>query len=377
MSGVPAYIFRQVLGPLIFFSFALVGVAWLSQSLRMLDIVINQSQSAATYLYLTILALPQVVGLLLPFALAIAVIYALNRLYVESELVVIWAAGFNRWAVVWPVLAVAVLTTIAAYITNLMIMPAGMREVKDRVFEIRADLVNTFVREGAFTNPIAGLTVYVSENNAGGDIRGILVHDARNAKSIATYMAQRGLLANTPVGPRLIMYKGNSQWLEGGNGNLRMMGFEKYTFDLGQFDKTRDETSRESSERYIGELLYPEKTVSDKTRRKFYSEAHSRLSGPLYCIVFALIGVYALVGGTFNRRGYSGRIALACGAILAARLPGFGFQQLTSSMPDAAITMYVWPTLWILGLLVLLSIPQLELLKSPGSKPSLTGPTTP
>ncbi len=369
MSGLSAYIFRQVLGPLIFFTFALVGVAWLSQSLRMLDLVINQSQSALTYLYLTVLALPQVIGLLLPFALVIAVIYALNRLYVENELVVIWAAGFNRWAVIWPVLAVALLATIAAYVTNLMIMPAGMREVKDRVFEIRADLVNTFVREGAFTNPANGLTVYVSENNSNGDIRGILVHDARNPKGIATYMAERGLLANTPVGPRLIMTNGNVQWLEGGAGKLKVLNFEKYTFDLNQFDKPRDESSRESSERYIGELLNPEKSVSEKTRKKFYSEAHNRLSGPLYCLVFALIGVYSLVGGNFNRKGYGGRIALACVAVIAARLPGFGFQLLTNNTPDAAITMYIWPALWIGGLMFVLSVPRFELLKP--AKPRL------
>ena len=369
MSGLSAYIFRQVLGPLIFFTFALVGVAWLSQSLRMLDLVINQSQSALTYLYLTVLALPQVIGLLLPFALVIAVIYALNRLYVENELVVIWAAGFNRWAVIWPVLAVALLATIAAYVTNLMIMPAGMREVKDRVFEIRADLVNTFVREGAFTNPANGLTVYVSENNSNGDIRGILVHDARNPKGIATYMAERGLLANTPVGPRLIMTNGNVQWLEGGAGKLKVLNFEKYTFDLNQFDKPRDESSRESSERYIGELLNPEKSVSEKTRKKFYSEAHNRLSGPLYCLVFALIGVYSLVGGNFNRKGYGGRIALACVAVIAARLPGFGFQLLTNNSPDAAIAMYIWPALWIGGLMFVLSVPRFELLKP--AKPRL------
>lgn len=369
MSGLSAYIFRQVLGPLIFFTFALTGVAWLSQSLRMLDLVINQSQSALTYLYLTLLALPQVVGLLLPFALVIAVIYALNRLYVENELVVIWAAGFNRWAVIWPVLAVAVLATVAAYFTNLIVMPAGMREVKDRVFEIRADLVNTFVREGAFTNPASGLTVYVSENNSNGDIRGILVHDARNPKGIATYMAERGMLANTPMGPRLIMTNGNVQWLEGGAGKLKVLNFEKYTFDLNQFDKPRDESSRESSERYIGELLNPEKRVSEKTRRKFFSEAHNRLSGPLYCLVFALIGVYSLVGGNFNRRGYGGRIALACIAVIAARLPGFGLQLLTNSTPDAAIAMYVWPALWIGGLLFVLSVPRFELLKP--AKPRL------
>jgi len=369
MSGIPGYMFRQVGGPLLFFTFVLTGVIWLSQSLRMLDLVINQSQSAATYLYLTVLALPQLMGLILPFALFLAVLYALNRLYAESELVVIWAAGFSRWVVAGPVLVIAVIATVVAYTFNLVVMPAGMREMKDRVFEIRADLVNTFVREGAFTNPLDGLTVYVGENNVGGDIRGILVHDARNPKGIATYMAQRGLLANTPLGPRLIMFQGNVQWLEGGEGRLKILDFEKYTFDLGQFDKQRDLTAREASERYLGELLNPEKTVNDKQRRKYFSEAHNRLTGPLYCLVFALIGVVALVGGTFNRRGYGGRIALAMGAVLAARLPGFGFQQLTNATPDAAIFMYIWPLLWIAGMLFILSVPSFELLKRGSVEP--------
>lgn len=362
MSGISSYIFRQIGGPLLFFTFVLTGVVWLSQSLRMLDLVINQSQSALTYLYLTMLALPQLMALILPFALFCAVLYALNRLYVESELVVIWAAGFSRWAVAGPVLVIAVGTTIVGYFFSLVVMPAGMREMKDRVFEIRADLVNTFVREGAFTNPISGLTVYVSQNS-GGDIRGILVHDARNPKGIATYMAERGVLANTPAGPRLIMYKGNAQWVEGGEGRLKILDFEKHTFDLGQFDKQRDPLAREASEQYISELLNPPKTVNDKQRRKYFSEAHNRLTGPLYCIVFALIGVVALIGGNFNRRGYAGRIAMAMGAVLAARLPGFAFQQWTNASPDAVPLMYIWPLLWIFGLLLFLSVPGLEMLR--------------
>src|SRR6185295_6024513 len=278
----------------------------------------------------------------LPFALFCAVLYALNRLYTESELVVIWAAGFSRWAVAGPVLFVAFATTIVAYLFNLYFMPAGMREMKDRVFEIRADLVNTFVREGAFTSPVDGLTVYVGERT-GGQIKGILVHDARNPKSVATYMAQQGTLATTPQGPRLIMDNGNVQWLEGGEGRLKILNFEKYTFDLGQFDKQRDTSAREASERYLDELLHPEAGLSVNQRKKYYAEAHNRLSSPLYCIVFALIGVTALVSGTFNRRGYGGRIALAMLAVLAARLPGFALQRTVDASPDLAFVMYLWP----------------------------------
>ena len=359
MSGIPAYIFRQIGGPLLFFTFVLTGVVWLSQSLRMLDLVINQSQSVLTYIYLTLLALPSLMALILPFALFCAVLYALNRLYTESELVVIWAAGFSRWAVAGPVLLIAVATTLVAYLFNLYFMPAGMREMKDRVFEIRADLVNTFVREGAFTSPVEGLTVYVGERN-GGQIKGILVHDARSPKNIATYMAQRGTLATTPQGPRLIMDNGNVQWLEGGEGRLKILNFEKYTFDLSQFDKQRDASARDASERYLGELLHPEGSLNANQRSKYYAEAHNRLSTPLYCLVFALIGVTALVSGTFNRRGYGGRIALSMLAVLAARLPGFALLRLVDSSPGMAFVLYLWPMLWIVALTALLSISSLE-----------------
>jgi lipopolysaccharide export system permease protein len=249
---------------------------------------------------------------------------------------------------------------------NLYFMPAGMREMKDRVFEIRADLVNTFVREGAFTSPVDGLTVYVGERS-GSEISGILVHDARNPRSVATYMAQKGTLATTPQGPRLIMANGNVQWLEGGAGRLKILNFEKYTFDLGQFDKQRNAQTREASERYLSELLRPEASLNEKTRAKYVAEAHNRLSAPLYCIVFALIGVMALVGGNFNRRGYGGRIALAMGAVLAARLPGFAFQRLATSTAEVSFLMYLWPALWMVALMALLSIPAFERFRPRGN----------
>ena len=340
MSGVSTYILRQVGGPVLFFAFVLTMIIWLSQSLRMLDLVVDQSQSVGTYILITALIMPQIISLVLPFAVFCGVLYALNRLYSESELIVIWATGFSQWSVAGPVLLIAAAAAAVCFALNLIVMPAGMREMKDRVFEIRTELVNTFVREGAFTTPLPGLTVYVTEANPGGDIRGILIHDARSAKTTVTYMAQRGLLANTPLGPRLIMFKGNVQWLEDGPSKLKMLDFEKYTFDLGQYDKKTRIAPRDASERYLTELLMPEAAASTDQRRKYFADAHGRLSSPLYCVVLALIATLALLGGSFNRRGYGGRIGLAMGTLLIARIPGFLLQQLTSSTPSLAILMY-------------------------------------
>ncbi|HAH09332.1 MAG TPA: hypothetical protein DCL48_04440, partial [Alphaproteobacteria bacterium] len=284
-----------------------------------------------------------------PFAIFCGVLYALNRLYLESELVVLSAAGYSRWAIASPVMIMCLACVAISYLLNLFLMPLGMREVKDRVFEIRADLINTFIKEGAFTTPIKGLTVYVGERSSG-EIRGLLVHDARKEKNVVTYLAQKGVLANTPEGPRLIMFNGNIQWRDSGPHGLKILNFDKYTFDLGQLDKQRTASQRESSERYLSELLYPTGNVSDKERRRFFADAHERLSAPLYCLVFGLIGVLAVIGGKFDRRGYAGRVAIAIVAVLAARLPAFGLLSVVRSSSDAWPLLYVWPLLWIAAL---------------------------
>ena len=47
-------------------------------------------------------------------------------------------------------------------------------------------------------------------------------------------------------------------------------------------------------------------------------------------------------------------------------LPGFGLQQVTNATPDAAILMYIWPAVWIVGLLFVLLLPRFEMLNPGG-----------
>lgn len=46
--------------------------------------------------------------------------------------------------------------------------------------------------------------------------------------------------------------------------------------------------------------------------------------------------------------------------MLVARVPGYLFQQLMNTTPAAAILMYVWPTIWIAGLLFSLDWPRMK-----------------
>src|SRR5678815_2393912 len=86
MRLIDRYLLRQLLGPTLLATAALTAVALLSQSLSGLDYIVNQRQSAVVFLKITLLAMPQLTNLILPVAVFVAALVALNRLHTEQEL---------------------------------------------------------------------------------------------------------------------------------------------------------------------------------------------------------------------------------------------------------------------------------------------------
>ncbi len=347
MSVLFKYMFRQVSMPFLFFTGILTMMIWLTQSLGMLDLIINGGQSFATFFYLVILVLPSMLTVILPVALFCGILYGLNRFYSDSEIVVMWSSGISRWRLLAPVLAVAVLVTLANFAMSLWLMPLGYRNMKDRIYEIRSDLAASFIREGEFTSKIKGLTVYIATAPSGGDLEGILVHDSRRPDRPRTYLAERGVFLRTPEGPRLVMHKGEVQEMADRDGRLQVLRFDSTILDLGEFE-TASGTARvrkDLSELYLTELFFPKEAgkLDTNTLTRFLAEGHSRLATPLFCVCFALIAFIAVICGTFTRRGYAARIVAAMAMVVALRMLGFAAQSVASTTPALNALQYAVP----------------------------------
>ena len=347
MSRLSIYVLKQLVGPTAIFAFLLTAVVWLTQSLRLLDLVINRGQSAPTFLYLTILILPSLLVIILPIAFFAGALYGLSKLNSDSELAVMSAAGFSRAQLALPVFIAASIVMALTYLCGLYLMPVGQRAMADKVLDIRADIGAALLNEGEFNTPAKGLTVFIRELDPNGQIRGALVHDGRNAKRPITYLAERGVLAQTPAGARLIMFDGTIEQSEAGGSRLSMLKFKSYVFNLDQFS-TRPETPlRATSERYLGELLWPERAerLSPKLRRAYFVEAHNRLAAPLYCLAFALVALAAVTRGRRARGAQILRLVAATVAVASLRVAGYGTQGLASDHPAFTFLFYVIPVL--------------------------------
>lgn len=340
------YIFNETAWPFAFFLGALAAIVWLSQSLRYVSVIVDQGQSAGTFLYLIVLMLPSLLIFTLPVALLFAAFYSLYRLQTDSELIVMAASGRSRYAIAWPLVALAAIACVAHFAVNLYLMPLGQRTLKDRMFQIRGDLVTNILREGQFTTPSDGLTVYVRERDDSGTAKGILVHDNRDAEKAVTYLAESGQIIPSDAGPRFVLMNGNVQRVEA-PGRIQSLIFDRYVIDLQPFQKEERDMARGVQERYLDELFNPP-DAANLTQQRIQilaAEGHERLSSPLYAFTFVLIAAAAVASTGSARRSVALRITLAAFICLAFRLAGMGAEGIVARNPGLWFVLYLVPLL--------------------------------
>ncbi|MDP3853221.1 LPS export ABC transporter permease LptF [Phenylobacterium sp.] len=344
MPLIDRYLFRQLLGPTVLATAALTAVALLSQSLSALDIIVSQRQSALVFAKVTLLALPQLLNMVLPIAVFVAGLVALNRLHTEQEIVVCFAGGMSRWRVISPALRLASIITVLALAMNLWIQPAASREMRQTLFNVRTDLASTLIREGEFTAPAPGLTVYAQTVDGTGLIHNLFIHQEKDGGGATTYTADTGRLAKRGDKPVLVMQKGSNQEFSDA-GVLNYLSFDEYIFDLSPFMATGEMIHYKPSDRYLHELLFPDLQQSweQRNRLKLMAEGHNRLASPLYNIALMAMALSAIIGGGFSRMGYGKRIATIGGAAVGVRILGFVVQAGAESAAWLNLLQYAVP----------------------------------
>jgi len=351
------YVLGQLLSPVAVLTLLMTSVIWLVTILPLLDLVINRGQSALTFLFLILLVLPTPLVIILPIAFFFAALFTLHRLQGDSELVVMASAGYSLRQLAVPVLIAATIVMALTYACVLYLRPAGERALRDKLLDIRADMAGALLNEGDFNTPSKGLTVFIRRIGASGEIGGILVHDNRDRARPVTYIADKGILAQTPAGSRLIMLDGTIETSAQAGKQLQVLHFQSYTVNLDQFSGPARYTLRKINERYLGELLWPpeQQGVTQKIRDQFFAEAHNRLSQPLYCIAFALIALAAVMRGRRQRGSVAMRLTIASLAAAGLRIAGYGIMGLAQRNPPLVVAFYLLPLLGAAGAIVMLT----------------------
>ena len=314
MARFDRYILSQLLQLFGFFALVLVGVYWINRAVGLFDQLIGDGQSALVFLEFSLLTLPNVIKLVLPVAGFIATVYGINRLMAESELVVMQATGFSAFRMARPVLYFGLCVSAMMLVLVHVLVPASRNLIVAQRAAMSENITARYLTDGTFTHPSPGVTLYIREIAATGELLDLFLADDRSTETRTTYTSRKALFVRGDAGPKLIMFNGLAEVLDRKSDRLSVTRFADFTYDIGALLTAAVPPKRSSAELTTSELLWPSDAVVAETgasRAALLYEAHNRFAEPLLAVSVALIGFSALLLGGFSRFGLWRQIMLA------------------------------------------------------------------
>ncbi len=336
---------------------ALATLALLTQSLSTLDLIIENRQSALTFFYITILTLPQLIGIILPLAIFMATLFAYNRLKIDNELVVSKASGITPWQMSSPAMRIASFALLFHLILNILLQPLSFREFRQQVLKVKTDIASQVFQAGEFMSPAKGFTIFASIVTPDGRMKNVFIHDERDESQPLTYIAQEAYLYKKNEHVRLVLLKASYQDLKPDK-TIRVLEVDRDSIDLLEF-LVLDTTPRlKPSDRFLHELLFPDQSLfsNNKQKNELIAEGHARLSAPLYNWALTLLALCFLTAGQHKRIGYGKQISICVIIGFSCRLIGYTLTSASESTPLLNIAQYGFPLLICLISLWLINI---------------------
>jgi lipopolysaccharide export system permease protein len=364
MDLIERYIFKIAFSAFLACLLALTAVIWITSALRELDLLTSKGQTLMMFFTVTALSLPTLVAIIAPVALFIAVIYALNRLNGDSELIVMSAAGMAPQRLLRPFIWLSAMVCLCvAFLTN-YVMPASYQELRDLITKVRADFVANIVKEGQFTSLDNGITFHYRERS-GAALLGIFMQDRREEGRVIVYLAERGQTVDLNGRGYLILEQGSVHRQVPNSRDSSIVAFERYAIDLSALSQESSEIVYKPRERTTSQLMAP--TTDDYYTRhqvgRLRAELHDRLSVWLYPMAMMFIAFAALGDARTTRQGRGVAVAGAVIGVVALRIAAFAAPSLVVRSESGVIAVYGIPVLAIvISLLMIFQGPRVKAL---------------
>jgi len=287
MSRSTLYVIKEITSSFLFISIILTSIAWLTQGLRYLDLFTSENVAASDYFFYIILLIPNIANITIPISLFISIIFILNRMRGDSELLIYWSAGrSNRNILLKPILILSSLLFIIQLILTVFVIPSSSLELRNKITDIRSGGVDyNILKEKKFISPVKNLTIFIQEIK-GKEFLGLLIQDDKDQLKPVTYIAEKGEFKKIDNRSYLVLLNGFMQILNKDNDEISEIQFEFYELDLTPYyekgikDIYPDEMSSKS-------LI--EKIKNNESDSEEFAVFQNRFINPLYIFVLAIL----------------------------------------------------------------------------------------
>lgn len=290
------YFLREFIGPFVLALGVLTFVMILGNLIKIAELIINKGVDPLTVIKLFLFMIPYLMTYIVPIAALTAVLLALGRLSGDNELVALRASGINLFALIVPLLIIALILSLMLVIFNDRVIPYAHYASRKTLLEVGIKNPAAALEPGVFINSFQNyiLFIYHIEDNKLNNVR--IYEPQGEGKPTRTIIAKRGEFIALPEKNmiKLKLIEGTSDEPDPENpNNFYKLNFKTYFMSLNLSQaQEKEKLEKKPKDMTINEL----KTEARRLKQEGIDPAplitaiHEKIALAFSCLVFMLLG---------------------------------------------------------------------------------------
>ena len=211
-------------------------LVWITQALRLFDLVTAKGQDLLTLLGQATLTTPRLAVVIISICMGIGLARVLRNLQETRELHAIHS--LKRTSALWKAIAAFILGgTIAVSLLANFVNPWSQRTSSNWTEEIAADLLGRALNPNRFSEISPGLVVVIGGRFPDGTITEFFADDRRDKNTHRTFISKRAEVVFDDTGYNISLFDGSAQFLRENN-QFSEVAFSRYEISLNRIDTT-------------------------------------------------------------------------------------------------------------------------------------------
>jgi lipopolysaccharide export system permease protein len=293
------YILKEIAITFCMIVFVLTFVLLMGKILQLMDLMINKGISFKIIAQMTLFLMPSFLIFSIPISLLIAILIGLGRLSGDNEITILKASGVSLYQIAFPVAFASLAAALLTAVTTFFLVPYGNVATKNLLFDMARQKASIGIREKVFIDDFRGILLYAEKIPIHGDfLEGVLISDNRIIREPNTIIARKAYLISD-VDTQAITLRledGSTHTVDAGLKNYRKMDFRFYDVRLDLAESLSSETKtgeKSSMDMTVMELSAKLRSqgVNDQSFREMLLALNKKLTIPLSCLIFGLLGI--------------------------------------------------------------------------------------
>jgi len=267
-------------------------IIWITQAVRLLDLIGEEGNSISTYFLYILFILPKFFSRISLIIFFICFIVTIIKFEDHNELKALWLSGLKKKKFLHFLIKSSFLLILILIIIRSFIIPYFSNYSRYLLLNSGVGSIGPLLKQNNFNNPLKKLTIYVGKKNQINELEDIILfEDSPEVKK--TIIAKSGVAINENNKNLLVLVDGSIQE-ERKDRKISILDFDKTTLDLSQYNKKTVDYYK-FNEMFFTDIIKRLSDKNDVQRTNLIGEFNDRIIMPLFIPSLVLLACFLII----------------------------------------------------------------------------------